>query len=238
MSLKLFNLFILISSLFISCLSTKQIMSLEGEELDIQIKTSMQSNFKLFLIFYVNNCPYCNMAIKILKTQIIKNFEDEDEINFGTINLDNQKNAWLGLRFNVTRIPYIILIEKNKMYLFQKNFEEKGVIYFINEEKNIEDAFDIPEEITFFSKFKAAMGELSSKIEKVLEMFGINKKWGIKLSYFVIIVGVISFIYLENKLIDYCRNSYKKKDNNAENNNIKENINNKNTQDKDKEKKE
>ena len=232
MSLNLFNLFILISSLFISCLSTKQIMSLEGEELDLQIKSSMQSNFKLFLIFYVNNCQYCNMAIKILKNQIIKNYEDEDEINFGTINLDNQKNAWLGLRFNVTRIPYIILIERNKMYLFQKNFEEKGVINFINEEKNIEDAFDIPEEITFFSKFKAAMNELSSKIEKVLEMFGINKKWGIKLSYFVIIVGVISFIYLENKLIDYCKNSYKKKDNNDENNNnIKENVN-KNTQDK------
>ena len=232
MSLNLFNLFILISSLFISCLSTKQIMSLEGEELDLQIKSSMQSNFKLFLIFYVNNCQYCNMAIKILKNQIIKNYEDEDEINFGTINLDNQKNAWLGLRFNVTRIPYIILIERNKMYLFQKNFEEKGVINFINEEKNIEDAFDIPEEITFFSKFKAAMNELSSKIEKVLEMYGINKKWGIKLSYFVIIVGVISFIYLENKLIDYCKNSYKKKDNNDENNNnIKENVN-KNTQDK------
>ena len=231
MSLNLFNLFILISSLFISCLSTKQIMSLEGEELDLQIKSSMQSNFKLFLIFYVNNCQYCNMAIKILKNQIIKNYEDEDEINFGTINLDNQKNAWLGLRFNVTRIPYIILIERNKMYLFQKNFEEKGVINFINEEKNIEDAFDIPEEITFFSKFKAAMNELSSKIEKVLEMYGINKKWGIKLSYFVIIVGVMSFIYLENKLIDYCKNSYKKKDNNGENNNIKENVN-KNTQDK------
>ena len=90
-------------------------MILEGDQLDSKIKLASETNFKLFLLFYVNNCEYCNMALKILKTQVIKNFEDEDEISFGSINLDEQKNVWFGLRFNVTRIPYIILIENKKI---------------------------------------------------------------------------------------------------------------------------
>ena len=171
----LFILFILIL-LFSFSLSTKKIMILEGDQLDSQIKSASETNFKLFLLFYVNNCEYCNMALKILKTQVIKNFEDEDEISFGSINLDEQKNVWFGLRFNVTKIPYIILIENKKMYLYQKNFESKEVIKFINEEKNIEDALDIPDEITFFTKFKAAMRELGGNIEKILEKFGVSVK--------------------------------------------------------------
>ena len=207
------NILILIS-LFSNSLSKKNIMNLEGKEVDKQIKKSSELNYKLFIVFYLKNCQYCNIVLKTLKTKIINNFEDEDEISFGTINLSNQYNVWLGLRFNVTRIPYIILIEKNKIYKFEKTFEEKEVMEFINEEKNIEDAFDIPKEITLFSKLKAALNELSSKIERVLEMYGVNKKWSKIIAYLTIIFGVTSFIYLENKLIDSCKNSYKKKKDN------------------------
>ena len=183
-------------------------MILEADQLDSQIKIASESNYKLFLLFYANNCQYCTMALKILKNQIVKNFEDEDEISFGSINLDEQKNIWLGLRFNVTRIPYVVLIENKKMYLFNYNFDEKTVINFINEEKNIEDALDIPEEMTFFWKLKSAMDELNENIEKILEKFGVNKTFGMKLAYILIILAIILFLYLENKLIDCCRNYF------------------------------
>ena len=204
--------------LFSFSLSTKKVMILEGQQLDSQIKLASQSNYKLFVIFYVNNCEYCKMALKTLKTQVIKNFEDEDEISFGSINLDEQKNIWFGIRFNVTRIPYVILIENKKMYLYHKNFEAKEVIKFINEEKNIEDALDIPDEITFFTKFKAAMRELGGNIEKILEKFGVSKTYGLQIAYFLIIMGFISFIYLENKLLDLCRRRlFNKEDTNLKN---------------------
>ena len=61
----LFILFILIL-LFSFSLSTKKIMILEGDQLDSQIKLASETNYKLFLLFYVNNCEYCNMALKIL----------------------------------------------------------------------------------------------------------------------------------------------------------------------------
>ena len=64
---------------------------------------------------------------------------------------------------------------------------------------------DIPDEITFFTKFKAAMRELGRNIEKILEKFGVSKTYGLQIAYFLIIMGFISFIYLENKLLDLCR---------------------------------
>ena len=228
------NILILISS-FSNSFSKKNIMNLNGKEVDKEIKKASQSNYKLFIVFYLKKCQYCDIVLKTLKTQIIKNFEDEDEISFGTINLSNQNNVWLGLRFNVTRIPYIILIENNKIYKFQKTFEEKEVIQFINEEKNIEDAFDIPKEITLFSKLKAALNELSSKIERFLEMYGVNKKWSKIISYLSIIFVITSFIYLESKLIDSCKNSCKKKNVNES---IKEEKNENKKDDKEKIKKE
>lgn len=199
---------IILITLFSNISSSKKVMILEADQLDSQIKIASESNYKLFLLFYANNCQYCTMALKILKNQIVKNFEDEDEISFGSINLDEQKNIWLGLRFNVTKIPYVVLIENKKMYLFNYNFDEKAVINFINEEKNIEDALDIPEEMTFFWKLKSAMDELNENIEKILEKFGVNKTFGMKLAYILIILAIILFLYLENKLIDCCRNYF------------------------------
>ena len=199
---------IILITLFSNISSTKKVMILEADQLDSQIKIASESNYKLFLLFYANNCQYCTMALKILKNQIVKNFEDEDEISFGSINLDEQKNIWLGLRFNVTKIPYAVLIENKRMYLFNYNFDEKAVINFINEEKNIEDALDIPEEMTFFWKLKSAMDELNENIEKILEKFGVNKTFGMKLAYILIILAIILFLYLENKLIDCCRNYF------------------------------
>lgn len=201
-------LLIILITLLSNISSSKKVMILEADQLDSQIKIASESNYKLFLLFYANNCQYCTMALKILKNQIVKNFEDEDEISFGSINLDEQKNIWLGLRFNVTRIPYVVLIENKKMYLYNYNFDEKAVINFINEEKNIEDALDIPEEMTFFWKLKSAMDELNENIEKILEKFGVNKTFGMKLAYILIILAIILFLYLENKLIDCCRNYF------------------------------
>ena len=126
---------IIFVSLFQKISPTKKIMYLEGEQLDSQISLSVKTDSKLFLIFYVKNCQYCTHALQILKNKIVKNFEDEDEISFGSINLDEQKNVWQGLRFNVTRIPYIILIEKNKIYKYENTFEEKLVMDFIMKKK-------------------------------------------------------------------------------------------------------
>ncbi len=206
-----FFFILLITFTFISYIFSKEIKIYEGDTFERDLKNFIQTKTKLFLIFFAKNCEYCGYSVRVLKELIVPHYENDDKISFGVINLDRKSNFWIGLKFNITHIPYIILIEDRKMYLFKEQFEENQVINFINEEKNIEDAFDIPKEITLFSKLKAAIDELSNKIEKVLGMYGINHKYGKIIAYLTIIIGISSFIYLENKLIDSCKNSCMKK---------------------------
>ena len=202
--------------------STKNVIEIEGEQLDKEIKNSNESKFKLFLIFHVKNCHYCTHALKILNEQIIKHFDEEDEIFFGSIDLDNQLNVWLGVRFNITKIPYIILIKDNKMYQFESQFEESFVLKFINEDKNIEDGEDIPEIITFGRKFKVAVGELTENIQNFLKKRGVKIIWNDTMTYVLLLFFFTLFIYIEGRILDQCRNICCRFNKNN-NNNIKKN---------------
>ena len=205
-------LIILIATCINPIFPKKEIMLLEGDQVDYQINLSLNSNSKLFLVFYVGHCYYCGHVLKVLKEKILENFEDEDEISFGVINLDNQNNVWSGLRFNITKIPYIILIEKNKMYYYQNSFDEISVMKFITGEKEIEDALDIPPPPNFFVKLNAVMNELTEKIENIFEKFGLKREFAGKIVYIFVIIGFFIFIYIESKIILLCRNlCFKKK---------------------------
>ena len=236
---------ILILSLIISIQSKKPIMVIEGDQLDFVIKNASITNTKLFLIFYVPHCLYCKHALKVLNENLKNNFDEKDPISFGIINLENQTNIWTGLRFNITRIPYIILIENNKMYYYQNSFEEKLVMNFINEEKNIEDGLDIPPPVGFMGKLKAAMKELNEKVEIYLGNYGITKEYSSKICYVIIILGFISLFFIEYQIIEFCKSLFRRKNKKNKNNaktktpgETKEKEEEKNTKKEKKEKKE
>ena len=207
-------LFLIITTIiFKSTNSRKEIMLLEGETFEETLKNSIESKSKLFLIFHVKKCPFCDHVIKILKERIINNYEDEDEINFGIVNLDRQSNIWLGIRFNITRIPFIILIENKKMYHFQNQFEESTVLNFIEEEKTVEDSMDIPENLGMMGKLNAIMRDLKERIREsmqiIFDKYGIKLRWNNTMTYILLTVLLISIIYIENKLIEVIRKIFK-----------------------------
>ena len=216
-------LIFLIFSTFKLSYSKKTVMQLEGDAFDKELKNSIESKTKLFLIFYINKCPYCAHSIKVLNEKIINNYEEEDEINFGTVNLDRQENIWLGVRFNITKIPFIILIENNKMYKFQKQFEESVVLKFIEDEKEVEDAFDIPEDFGITAKINAVFSEFNERIRVAMQLFldkyGIGIKWTYAYTNILLLLCLVAFIYIENKILGWIRNTCRvKKDENTENN--------------------
>ena len=204
--LNVLNIFILLY-LFESSYSKQNILILEGDSVDLSINNAIQYNYKLFLIFHVKNCPYCTHALKVLKDKVIKHYDDDqDKMFFGSIDLDNQSNVWLGLRFNITKIPYIILIENKKMYQFESQFEESLVVKFINEEKIIEDALEIPESVTFGKKLKVAILELTGRIQFLLKKYGIKIPWNNTMTQIFLIICLGAFIYVESIIIGFCKN--------------------------------
>ena len=223
--------FIFILSLCKLSKEEKKILIIEGDYLDKAITNSILSNYKLFLLFHVKNCPYCTHALKVLKNDVIKHYKEEENIFFGSIDLDQQSNLWLGLRFNITKIPFIILIENKKMYHFESQFEESVVLKFINEEKNIEDGEDIPEPVTFRKKFDIAVQELTEKIQIILNKYFKNNFWNKTMTYILLFTFFICFIYLESTMIEKCRKGVKNFFNrNDKKNNEKEVLEKKNNE--------
>lgn len=198
-------LIILILSIFQSTNSKKEIMILDGDSFDAALQNSIESKSKLFIIFYINQCPYCMHSINVLKEKIVYNYEEEDEINFALVNLDKQSNVWLGVRFNITRIPFIVLIENKRMYQFQSQFEESVVLKFIEDEKVVEDSVDIPENIGVFNKANVIMRELTERIRTSMQFlfdkYGIKINWNNTMTYILLFIILVIIIYFENKLI-------------------------------------
>lgn len=221
-NLKYVLLIILEFDLFELISTEKKIIIIEGDYLDKAIQNAISSNYKLFLIFHVQKCQYCTHVLKVLKSQVIKNYEDDENIFFGSVNLDEQSNVWLGVRFNISKIPFIILIENKKMYHFESQFEESLVVKFINEEKNVEDGEEIPPAVTFNRKFSIAVEELTQTIQGYLNKYLGTKMWSNKMTYILLVILFIGVIYIESSIINKCKNLCKfnkkiKKDDKNEN---------------------
>jgi hypothetical protein len=201
-------------SLFYQTFGIKEIMIYEGDSFDTALQNSIKERKKLFVLFYINHCSYCVHSIKVLKEQVIKNYDDEDEIEFGSVNLDKQSNAWLGVRFNITKIPFIILIENKRMYKFQfQPFEESIVLKFINNEKNFEDSFDIPETVEWGTKIKIVLVELKQKIKEnmqsLLDKYKIGIEWNNTMTYILLAFIFMIFLFLESKLLIFIKYIFK-----------------------------
>ena len=233
---KFFFLLLIIFTL-ISYIFSKEIKIYEGDTFEQDLKSFIETKTKLFLIFFAKNCEYCGYSIHVLKELIVPHYENDNKISFGVINLDRKSNFWIGLKFNITHIPYILLIEDKKMYLFKDQFEERHVIDFINEEKNIEDAIDIPEDIGLYKKINFYMADIIQKTSDIFIKWGLSKFWSYTLSFILLILVFIYLVYLEHKLlnsvrqlISYCSKSKKKNDNHIDDNkdNIEENKEDKN----------
>jgi thioredoxin-related protein len=226
-NLKYVLLIILEFDLFELISAEKKIIIIEGDYLDKAIQNAISSNYKLFLIFHVQKCQYCTHVLKVLKSQVIKNYEDDEKIFFGSVNLDEQSNVWLGVRFNISKIPFIILIENKKMYHFESQFEESLVVKFINEEKNVEDGEEIPPAVTFNRKFSIAVEELTQTIQGYLNKYLGTKTWSNKMTYILLVILFIGVIYIESSIINKCKNlckfnkKVKKEDKNETNSEIK-----------------
>ena len=157
----------------------------------------------------------------------IKNFEDEDEIDFATVNLDTRSNLWLGVRFNIKKMPYIILIENKKMYTFEEQFETPAVLKFIENEKNLENSLEVPENFGIWQKTKAIMNEFHERLKITMiytfNKFGIKINWTYTKSYIFVFVFASIIVFIENQIIIFIRDlcGFGKNNNHS---NTKENI--------------
>ena len=192
-----FYIFISILSLIFSF--TAQISEINHDSFKSYIESNRYNeNKKLLLIFYKQNSTLCEEAINAIEKYIIQDYNSESEIEFGKINLDLDNNIWLYLQFNITRIPYVILIKGIYFYELNKKPDKYSIKEFINLspynmiKKKIPDEINTIRKILFVLKFTFRSFRIG-----FYNIFGISLNKNAIIFIFIIILCLIIWIIKE-----------------------------------------
>ena len=148
-----FHIILFLSTITFISLTTRKIADFNRDSFRTYMKLNKYNDTKkLLLIFYQTNSSYSEDALNILEKEVIKDYNLESGVEFGKINKDENINLWLYLQFNVTRIPYIILLKGNYFYELKQKPDKYSIKDFINYEKVDYEKKIIPDEISTISK--------------------------------------------------------------------------------------
>ena len=183
----------------------KKIFELNNESFNNLLESNKyDKNKKLLVIFYTKNCKACKEAINILSKDIIEKYKYDNSIDFGKVDCDSRENIWLNLRFNISRIPKIILIVNgNFFYELNSNYDKYEISHFINDLKNKKESLEIPNDIDINKKRVIVLKYTINYISQFFKYhfnININKN----LIIFILILLLLLFLYIIIYLLEYC----------------------------------
>lgn len=156
---------------------------------------------KWFLFFYKENCKICNEVYSMINS-IMKLYIDKP---VGFCSIDSLNNPWLNLRFNVTYLPKILLLENNLMYKFHSSYNEKNLVNFIDKKKPLEYSFTIPKGAKIRYVLSLYIPIVSHKInltmQLILNKFHIPLTWNKYYTLFFLFIFSVLLSFILIKLI-------------------------------------
>ena len=163
--------------------------------------------YRWFIIFYSKTCGHCRRASKEIQ-KIFEDFKHDDTIRFAK--LEAYDNTMTKIRFNITGVPYIILIENNSIYeldLFPNYDNLKNFIFTIFSEVK-DDLKPLPLKVKFhyvaWVIFKQTVDSIGDIINNFLNKKGINKRFNPFLILFSILLTIILCCFGMIKCCIYC----------------------------------
>lgn len=194
---------LLIIAINILLVLPKKILELNNESFNRIVELNKyHKNKKLLIIFYSKNCYNCEEAINIISNDIIERYNYDDKIDFGMVDCDLRENIWLNIRFNISRVPYIILIKGNYFYELNSNYDKYELDYFINDIKEKKDLIQLPDDIDIFTKRIIILNHTINYFRDYFQYYfniNINKN----IIIFILILLLIVLIWIIKYIIEY-----------------------------------
>ena len=164
--------------------------------------------YKWCLIFYLKTCGHCKRA-KNARDKIFKKVTDP-KLRFAQ--LETEENMVTNLRFNVTGVPYIVLIENNTMLELEKYPNEENLLNFCQSNFS-----DFKNEIVPYPKpigmgkvswiiFRESINGLVHQINYYLKKYGINHQMNFNEFIIIVILLLIVGGFLEYYILSKCFN--------------------------------
>ena len=105
-----------------------ELVELNDSNFDSTIQNG--NNNRWLVLFYLQTCYHCTRAQDILNTTLeLQEYENINNIKFASIEVS--KNPKCSVRFNITKIPYIVLVENKTMLELDSYVTEQKIFDFI-----------------------------------------------------------------------------------------------------------
>ena len=200
-----------------------QTIELNNNNFDSYVKNGNENRW--LLIFYAESSSYCR-GTKSLIDKIIeeKKYKNINNIKFGSVDID--RNLKLQMRFNITGIPVVLLVENNKMLELSNIPIEENLIKSIEIETLVNDKFtlkDFPQDINIIELFRRLLSftlkYLSTIINSYLKDYKINYELGDNIIFMLLVFScsAVSSLILILLRKCFCKEKIIKKDVKEEN---------------------
>ena len=206
-----------------SFIPNNQIYEVNDLTLDFLVKEG--TKYRWLILFYLSTCEHCAYA----KEELLKIYQNYNNTNTRFAQIEINNNILSNYRFNITGVPYIILVENKKLFEFQQYPNEKNLIKFLNTSfDDVKDEIiDFPTQINLFYVVWKYVRQYIEVFAQYLSLFlyyytGIEYYFQVWQVIFLVIMILIIFCSLEYWLLGFCcsdgDNENKNKVENKENN--------------------
>ena len=182
-------------------------IALTSSNFDSIIQNGIKNRW--LIIFYAETCGFCKKA-KSLIDKIIeeKKYKNVNNIKFASVDIDY--NYRLQMRFNVTGIPIIFLVENNRMAEMSNLPIEENFIKAIEVEslENLKSVKDFQPEISLYEFIRRlidfSFSQLTMQVNLIAKNHNINYEFSKYSIIIIILFFCICFSFIFLRIIDRC----------------------------------
>jgi thiol-disulfide isomerase/thioredoxin len=163
--------------------------------------------YRWFILFYSKTCGHCRRAKKEIQ-KVFEELQEDDSIRFAE--MEAYDNTMTNVRFNITGVPYIILVENNSIYelnLFPNFDNIKNFILTIFSEVK-DELKPLPKKVKFhyvaWVMFKQTLESIGNGINSLVSKTRLKNKVNPFVILFAVIVIIILFCVGLVKCCIYC----------------------------------
>ena len=166
-----------------------EMIELNDSNIDSIIKDGIYNRW--FILCYLETCYHCQRARQVLDDILESgNYPVINNIKFAQIEV--QKNIKSNIRFNISKVPYIILVENNTMYELELYPSEKNLLNFIGTDfRNVTTDIKPFPHMNIFKYYYAIFDNSVSEIVKKINDFLKTKNIFFEFNSFTFILSYV-----------------------------------------------
>jgi len=163
--------------------------------------------YRWFILFYSKTCGHCMRAKREIK-KVFEELKNNDTLRFAQI--EAYDNTMTNVRFNITGVPYIIVVENNTMHELDlyPNYENLKKFIFTNFSEVKDELKPFPKKVKFYYVawviFKQTLDSVTASVNNFLKKKNIKIHFNPYIFILTVLVTIIGCCFGCVKCCMYC----------------------------------